>query len=160
MSRNHTSVAEILKDVLPPARRKRIFSLGLVRLKWGAVVGRELALRSEPVSLEGGLLTVRVLDAVWGRMILKLERNILPRIGKIVELGLVRRIQFIRDGVPPWKKEALPEGPESSRRIAAETDKLPEPIVEAARAVSDHELRSLLTRTASRYLAAQAARRR
>ena len=46
-------------------------------MKWVDVVGTELPLRSEPSSLGVGVLTVRVSDAAWGRMILKLQRDIL-----------------------------------------------------------------------------------
>jgi hypothetical protein len=153
------SVAALLKAVLPPARRKRIFSLGLVRVKWVDLVGRELAIRSEPSSLGDRLLTVRVSDAAWGRMILKLQRQIVSRINQGVEPDLVRRIQFIRDGKAPWDSSSPPSVPEERSSRSAEA--VPSaPILEAARAVEDPELRSQLIRTAGRYLAAQTDKRR
>ena len=153
------SVAEVLKAVLPPARRKRIFSLGLVRAKWVDVVGKELAIRSEPASLGDRLLTVRVSDAAWGRMILKLQGKIVSRINQMVEPDLVRRIQFIRDGKAPWDSSSLPFIPEE--KASRRTEALPSAaVVEAARAIEDPELRSQLIRIAGRYLAAQTDKRR
>ncbi len=157
MSR-HKSIGEVLKAVLPPARRKRIFSLGLVRVKWVDLVGGELAIRSEPSSLGDRLLTVRVSDAAWGRMILKLQKEIVSRINQAVEPDLVRRIQFIRDGKAPWDSSGPPLIPdeETSQRVEAEPSTL---ILEAARAIEDPELRSQVTRTAARYLAVQTGKR-
>jgi hypothetical protein len=147
-----------LKTVLPPATRKRIFSLGLVRVKWVDLVGGELAIRSEPAFLGDRRLTVRVSDAAWGRMILKLQREIVSRINQAVEPDLVRRIQFIRDGKAPWDSDGPPSLPEegTSQRIEAEPSAL---ILEAARTIEDAELRSQLTRTAARYLAVQTGKR-
>jgi hypothetical protein len=147
-----------LKAVLPPARRKRIFSLGLVRVKWADLVGGELAIRSEPASLGDRLLTVRVSDAAWGRMILKLQKEIVSRVNRAVEPDLVRRIQFIRDGKAPWESTDRPfvSKEEMSQRVEAKPSAL---IVEAARAVEDPELRSQLIQTAARYLAVQTGKR-
>jgi hypothetical protein len=157
VSRNKT-IGEVLKTVLPPATRKRIFSLGLVRVKWADLVGGELAIRSEPASLGDRLLTVRVADAAWGRMILKLQREIVSRINQAVEPDLVRRIQFIRDGKAPWDSSAPPfvKKEETSQPVEAEPSAL---ILEAASTIEDSELRSQLTRTAARYLAVQTGKR-
>lgn len=75
----------------------------MIRLKWVDIVGKELALRSEPSSLGVGVLTVRVSEAVWGRIILKLQRDILGRLQALVGSGVVERIQFLRDGNEPWE---------------------------------------------------------
>ncbi len=157
MSRRSVSVAQVLKTVLPPARRKRIFSLGLIRAKWVDVVGRELAIRSEPTSLGDRLLTVLVADAAWGRTILKLQRDIVSRVNRMVEPDLVRRIQFIRDGRTPWGSSPPVLRPDAGKAAEAEPSAR---ILEAARAIEDPDLRSRVTRTAARYLAAQAGRRK
>lgn len=131
----------------------------MIRLKWVDIVGKELALRSEPSSLGVKVLTVRVAEAVWGRMILKLQRDILERLQALLGSGVVERIQFLRDGKEPWGGG---EPPCSTRERARQelSESLSAPIVEAAQSITDERLRDLVTRSAARYLAAQAERRR
>ena len=131
----------------------------MIRLKWVDFVGNELALRSEPSSLGVKVLTVRVSDAVWGRLILKLQRDILARLESLVGSGVVERIQFLRDGKKPWEGG---EPPSLTRERPRQefSESLSAPIVEAAQSITDERLRDLVTRSAARYLAAQAERRR
>jgi hypothetical protein len=159
MRRRVHRLAEVLRKVLPPGSEKRIFSLELVRLRWASLIGRELALRTEPASLEDAVLTVRVTDAVWGRMILKLQWKILPRLREILGSTSVERMRFVRDGKPLWES-GLPPGVFEASEEKEPPVKVSAPIVEAARGIEDSELRSHLIRTASRYLRAQANRRR
>jgi len=162
VKRKASSVAEILGKNIPHGRRDRVFSLEFIRLKWPAMVGMELARRSEPMSLAERILTVRVTDAAWGRMIIRLQRTILPRLSKTVGSDRVRRIRFVKDGEPLWGDSSMlrPEidpAPASGIEQVAEA---PTQILEAAKTIRDPGLRALVTRTASRYLDAQAARRR
>ncbi len=162
VKRKASSVAEILGKNIPPGRRDRIFSLEFIRLKWPAMVGTELARRSEPISLGERILNVRVNDAAWGRMIMRLQRDILPRLKKTVGPDRVLRIRFVKDGEPLWGDETMLrpdiEGVfESDGEQIAETSTQ---ILEAATTIRDPGLRALVIRTASRYLAARAARRR
>src|SRR3972149_7964031 len=87
-------LAELLERALPPAARRRIYSVALVEKRWASVVGPEIARRSEPETLEDGVLTVRVTDPAWGKMILKLQGRIVPALNRAVGKGLVRRINF------------------------------------------------------------------
>ena len=159
MRRKVHTLAEVLRKVLPPGSEKRIFSLELVRLRWASLIGRELALRTEPASLEGAVLTVRVTDAVWGRMILKLQWKILPRLREILGPASVERMQFVKDGRPLWES-GLPPGAFEAAEEEEPPSKVSAPIVEAARDIEDPEFRTFLIKTASRYLRAQANRRR
>ena len=159
MSRTAYSVAEVLRAVLPRGSHSRVFSVEMIRLKWVDIVGNELALRSEPSSLGVKVLTVRVSDAVWGRMILKLQRDILARLESLVGSGVVERIQFLRDGKEPWEGGEPPSLTRKSTRQQC-SESLSAPIAEAAQSITDERLRDLVTRSAARYLAAQAERRR
>ncbi len=131
----------------------------MIRLKWVDIVGKELALRSEPSSLGVGVLTVRVSEAVWGRMILKLQRDILERLQALVGSSVVERIQFLRDGNEPWEG-GKPPGLSRERVRKKCSQPLPAPIIEAARSITDERLRDLVTGSVARYLQAQAERRR
>lgn len=160
--RNTYSVAEILKAVLPASSQARLLSLELVRLKWEAIVGIELALRTEPAILEAGILTVRVTDAAWGRVILKLEKEILVRLASAMGSRVVTRVRFMKDGKPLWEGQAPPFAKHHSEQGQEGTSSPPPPkrIIEAARAIGDPGLREQVTRIATRYLAVQAKRRR
>ena len=155
MKPTHRSVAELLRQALPPPSRDRVYSLQLLGLKWPAAVGNELAARSEPASFEDGLLTVRVTDAAWGRMILKLQGEIRHRLNQAVGFRAVRRIRFVKDGKPLATPAPVPIKPPSLEPV--ETS---EAIRQAAESVGDADLRELVVRTASRYLAARTARRK
>jgi hypothetical protein len=162
VKRKASSVAEILGKNIPPGRRDRIFSLDFIRLKWPTLVGTELARRSEPISLGEHILNVRVTDAAWGRMIMRLQRDILPRLKKTVGPDRVRRIRFVKDGEPLWGDETLlrPDIDGVSASSGERIVETPTQILEAATTIRDPGLRALVIRTASRYLTAQAARRR
>lgn len=152
--RRHVSVAEVLLKALPEKRRGRLFSLELVARKWATVVGPELGARSEPAQLRDGVLTVRVTDPVWGRMVLKLQKEIVPRLNAALGTPLVQRINFVRDPRPARLGEGAVH--ESVREPPPEP---PPAIAEAVQGIHDPELRSLVTDAASKYLAARARRR-
>ena len=135
--------------------RQRLYSLELVKKRWAQVVGPALAQRSEPEALRDGVLTIRVLDVAWGKMIYGLQSKIVPALNEIVGLRLVKRINFTKRSKLNGNVE-----PETS---ATESLQLPTPqaIETAASRVQDDELRMILLRSATRYLSAtKAARRR
>jgi hypothetical protein len=149
------SVADLLRQALPDQRRDRIYSLELIGLKWPLAVGSELATRSEAASFEDGVLTIRVTDAAWGRMIMKLQAEIRSRLNAAMGFRAVKRIRFVRDGKPlsvpaPPPAEDSPLGPVEP----------PESLRQAAEGLQDAELGELMLRTAARYLAAQERRKK
>jgi hypothetical protein len=148
-------LAGILESALPAAARKRIFSLALVEKRWASVVGPEIARRSEPESLENGVLTVRVTDPAWGKMILKLQGRIVPALNRAVGKGLVRRINFT-------KREKLQstESTAPAPRAEVALGPPPESVMRASEGISDEELRAAVRKSASLYLRAREERRR
>ena len=150
--RRTETLAELLRAALPPKSRDRLFSLDLIVSRWGVVVGKELGLRSEPALFRDGVLTVRVADARWGRTILKLQSEIIPRLNAALGVSMVRRINFLRDGRSLTASRA--GGSEADSRAR------PEPpasaaILEVAKRIEDLELRDQVIRTAARYLFAR-----
>ena len=144
------SVAELIRQALPPQSRDRVFSVELIGLKWAAAVGDELAARSEPASFHDGIVTVRVEDVAWGRMIMKLQNEIRPRLNKAMGFRAVKRIRFVIDGKPLSTRV-----PEEPARPALEPVEPSSAILEAAESIGDTGLRDAMIGTASRYLAAQ-----
>jgi hypothetical protein len=147
MRRDRAVLAEILERALPPSARRRIFSVDLVGKHWASVVGDEIARRAEPEALEGGVLTVRVTDAAWGQMVVKLQGRIVPALNRALGSGLVRRINFV-------KREKLQcaaaSAPAPKRSVAPGPP--PESVMRASEAISDEELRAAVRNSASIYL--------
>ena len=148
------SVADLIREALPPRSRDRIYSLELVGLKWPVAVGTELASRSEAASFEDGVLTIRVTDAAWGRMIMKLQAEIRSRLNAAMGFRAVKRIRFVKDGKPL----SIP-APARPDRVPLEPVAPSDSLRKAAESLGDSELKDLMLRTATRYLAAQERRR-
>ena len=154
MRQKYVSIADALKQALPRELSQRIYSIGLIQKRWEEAVGRELALRSEPESLNDRVLTVRVTDLGWGKMITRLGRRIVPAINRACGANLVRRINFSkRDHF------LLSPAPKPTARTVAPAIP-PASVTRAAERIEDEELRALVTRTAAHYLRARDARRR
>lgn len=141
--------------MLPAKARDRVYSVALIRQRWSEIVGHELARRSEPEALSEGVLTVRVIDPVWGKMIYKLQGRIIPALNRIVGSSMVRRINFT-------KRSTLEGVPDTREKSGAEREPIePPPLVaEAAKAIEEPELRELVVRSAAHYLKAQERRRK
>jgi hypothetical protein len=148
-------LAEILERALPPAARKRVYSLELVEKRWAGVVGPEIARRSEPEALENGVLTVRVTDPAWGKMILKLQGRIVPALNRAVGKGLVRRINFTKRDKLRNAEATAPSPP-----VEVALGPPPESVMQASEGISDDELRAAVRKSASLYLRAREDRRR
>jgi hypothetical protein len=146
---------EVLQRVLPAGARERVFSVELIKKRWAEAVGAELARRSEPETLSQGVLTVRVIDPVWGKMIYKLQGRIIPKLNRALGSTLVRRINFT--------KRSRLEGVTSRAHEPVEDREPPEPppgIVEAAGGIEEPELKELVLRSAANYLRARERRRK
>ena len=148
-------LAELLERALPPSARRRIYSVALVEKRWASVVGPEIARRSEPETLENGVLTVRVMDPAWGKMILKLQGRIVPALNRALGKGLVRRINFTkRDKL----QNPAPIAPAPEKSVALGPP--PESVIRASEGISDEELRAAVRKSASLYLRSREDRRR
>jgi len=144
------SLKELLKQVLPAGARERVYSVELIQKRWAGVVGHELARRSEPEALSQGVLTVRVTDPVWGKMIYKLQDRIIPTLNRAVGSSLVRRINFTKRS----RLEHPPPDPERQER-EPEAVEPPALVVAAAATIEEPDLRQLVLRSAAHYLNAQ-----
>lgn len=147
-------LSEVLKRALPREARRRIYSIELVQSRWKEAVGYELARRSEPEALGHGVLTVRVTDPAWGRMIAKLQHRIAASLNRAVGMNLVQRVQFVRR--ERLRKLGV-DAPLARARVSKSDTPPPPPagVETALDAVADAELREILRRSASRYFQAQ-----
>lgn len=155
MRKKHSSLKDVLRHALPSNVKERVYSVELVARRWSDVVGKELGRRSEPEALSGGVLTVRVTDAVWGKMIYRLQDRIVPRLNRAVGMSLVQRINFTKRS----QLQGLPQGPAEH---TSEREPLvpPAELSELASGIQDAELRELVLQSAARYLRAKEQRGR
>ncbi len=146
---------DVLRHALPKVAKEHVYSVALVTRRWVDVVGRELARRSEPEALSEGVLTVRVIDVVWGQMIYRLQDRIVPKLNKAIGMTLVRRINFT-------KRSHLQGLPEVEVKDVAERTPLVPPggLNASASGIEDPDLRELVLQSAARYLKAKEQRRR
>jgi hypothetical protein len=119
--------------------------LTLLRAVWPAVVGRDLARRAEVVAFDRGVMRVRLPDAAWRRVLLRMRPEILARLARLAGAAAPRRMAFVEGGVAiaPEPEKTLPPVPPPPP---------PTLVVAAAEAISDPELRARFVATASRYL--------
>jgi len=120
-------------------------TLALLKAAWPAAVGPELARRTEVVALDRGILRVKVPDARWQRTLLRLRGDILSRLRSVAGGVAPRGLGFVEGRVA---------GPPDAGRPVAVTPPppLPPALVEAARAISDPDLRDRFLASAARYL--------
>jgi hypothetical protein len=122
--------------------------LALVRCAWLAVVGPELARRTEVVSLDGAQLRVRVPDAAWQRTLFRMRGDILARLRAIAGAAAPRSLGFVQGKVKEEEAPPLPPTPTPTPRAAEPSAAL----VAAAAGIQDEALRAAFLAAAARYL--------
>jgi Dna[CI] antecedent DciA-like protein len=122
-------------------------TLALLRAAWPLAVGRELALRTEVLAVEGRALRVRVPDAQWRKVLHRMQREILSRLRAIAGDLAPARLGFSEGAVSDAS------GAENARPPqAVEPRPAPPGVAAEAAAISDPEIRELFLRTAALYL--------
>jgi hypothetical protein len=71
--------------------------LGRLGRSWGAVVGDRLAGESEPVSLEGGTLLVRVSSAAWAQQVRFLAERVRTRANEVLGEDSIAQVRVVAD---------------------------------------------------------------
>jgi len=121
-------------------------ALALMRVAWPAVVGSELARRTEVVAFDAGVLRVSVPDETWRRGLARMRRDLIGRLRGLAGDAAPRSLGFVvepRELPPPAPPLAIVEAPVPP----------PPSLVEAARAIPDPGLRARFLESAARYLA-------
>lgn len=118
--------------------------LALLRALWPSAVGREVARRSEVVSLDRDMLRVRVPDARWRRALFRMQRDIIVRLRRSAGALAPGRLGFI-EGPVAERPEAVtrPEAPPSPPSAA---------LLASAEAIADADIRAHFVQAAARYL--------
>jgi len=124
-------------------------ALALMRAAWPAVVGPELARRTEVVAFDAGLLRVSVPDETWRRGLARMRRDLLGRLHGLAGAAAPRSLGFVVEPrpLPPLAPSA------TAAAVADAPVEPPVALVEAAEAIPDAALRARFLEAAARYLA-------
>jgi len=122
-------------------------TLALLRAAWPLAVGRELALRTEVLALEGRALRVRVPDARWRKALHRMQREILSRLRAVAGDLAPTQLGFSEGAVTgasdvETRQDLHPVEPGPA----------PPEVASEAEAIPDPEMRALFLRTAALYL--------
>ncbi|MEW6523567.1 MAG: DUF721 domain-containing protein [Bacillota bacterium] len=88
------SLGGVLRQLLTRMEMDKKAKVYRVISMWPSVVGKELAKRSRPSRVAGGVLFVEVVAPVWGQQLSLLKSTILARIRDEVGDGVIRDIRF------------------------------------------------------------------
>jgi hypothetical protein len=127
--------------------QRPVATLALLRAAWPLAVGRELAVRTEVLALEGRALRVRVPDARWRKALHRMEREILSRLRAVAEDLAPTRLGFSEGAVPDAFEGEMRRAPQ-----AIEPGPAPDEVAAEAAAIPDPEMRARFLRTAALYL--------
>ena len=147
--RRATPLSELLRRSVPAKARARLFSVDLVRERWDQVVGESLASKAEPFRLSDGVLTVRVADARWGRMVVQMAPEIIHKLNEVIGFRLVKRINFAKYSGAPVRRASgqAPKPPGDPKPLDP-----PAEVAAATSKIDDEELAAALARVATRSL--------
>jgi hypothetical protein len=105
MRKRYSSRVERAGDVLGRwlrrNKRDRDIRQYAIRHRWRELVGEQLAARTEPGSLRGGLLTVVVASAAWLNELAMLRGSIVRKINELFGHGTVTAIRLVAGRVSP-----------------------------------------------------------
>ncbi len=87
-------IGEILKSVLPAARRDQDTDLARIWGLWDEVVGRVVAENAQPEAFKGKLLLVRVGSSPWAQQLSFMKREIIAKVNEALGRELVEEIRF------------------------------------------------------------------
>ena len=155
-SRSHLARPEALSAILNRAGENRFARTreAIPGPLWRDAVGARIAERAYPISIEDGVLLLRVPSSVWANELSLLSDEVRAR---LKERGVtVRELRFRVGAMPPVERP--PE-----RRIARTvptTREIPEELARVLAGVTDPELRAILEGAAGANLAWQTVNRR
>ena len=128
--------------------RDPLATLALLRAAWSSAVGRDVSRRTEVLSLQRGVLRVRVPDAGWRKVLHRMEREILARLRQTAGSLTPARLAYSEG---PAQDEADPPRPAGPGRTSSPAD-VPASVREGAEAIADPEIRAAFLRSAALYL--------
>jgi len=121
-------------------------TLALLRAAWPGAVGEELAVRTEVVAFDHGMLRIKVPDMRWQRTLVRMRGFILERLRRVAGRAAPRGLSFVTGELPPREAAVV------ATRLVVSPSPAPLIVVKAAEAISDPDIRELFLAAAGRYL--------
>ncbi len=107
-STNITSDPQLLKDLLNNLIADRNWDTGIAEgtlfSTWEEIVGSEIALHANPISLLDGVLTLQSSSTAWATQLRLIGPQLLATIQRSAPGALVESISLIGPRGPSWKK--------------------------------------------------------
>jgi hypothetical protein len=91
-------IGEVVDSLLAEDVLRRGLPIATLVRSWPELVGERLGEATRPVSLDGGILTVRATDGPWGAQAKYLAEEIRTRADAALGTGAIRAIRIVVDG--------------------------------------------------------------
>ena len=99
---------QLLKDLLRTLVTERNWDTGIAEgtlfSNWEEIVGNEISLHANPISLFDGVLTIQSSSTAWATQLRLIEPDLLKTIQESAPGALVESIAVIGPQGPSWKK--------------------------------------------------------
>lgn len=74
------SIDEVVNSWKTSLAQKNMLKLAEISTRWEGIVGKEIAIQSQPVQIERGKLIIRVKDSLWRTQLFYMKRELLRKI--------------------------------------------------------------------------------
>lgn len=97
--RGPRSVRDLVERLAERRGWKERLAVGRLQERWAEVAGPAVAARSEPIRLEGGVLTIRVEAGAWATELSLLRTTLAARAETVLGPGSVRDVRVVAGGL-------------------------------------------------------------
>ncbi|MFZ2398172.1 MAG: DUF721 domain-containing protein [Smithella sp.] len=145
--RKQQTQLQSIGEVLFSALKKKGLNLkieenALLKL-WPKAVGPQIASKTQPDCLRGGILFVKTISSVWVQQLHFMKEEIRDKLNKLAGKNVIKEIRFLVGHTPVQIKSG--ENVSSTKKIVLkERDK--KMIADCTAALADHELASIFKR--------------
>jgi predicted nucleic acid-binding Zn ribbon protein len=94
----------VLDQLVATRNWKQGIAEGTLFTEWEQIVGSDLAINAQPISLLEGELTIQTTSTAWATQLNMIAPNLLKTISGSAPGALVERLTIIGPQAPTWKK--------------------------------------------------------
>ena len=97
-------LGNVLNQLVATRNWKQGIAEGTLFTEWEQIVGSDLAINAQPISLLEGELTIQTTSTAWATQLNMISPNLLKTISGSAPGALVERLTIIGPQAPTWKK--------------------------------------------------------
>ncbi len=97
-------LGNVLDQLIATRNWKQGIAEGTLFTEWEQIVGSDLAINAQPISLLEGELTIQTTSTAWATQLNMIAPNLLKTISGSAPGALVERLTIIGPQAPTWKK--------------------------------------------------------